>query len=260
MNIGIIGGEGFVGSGIRESLQRKNVTCLSIKRNNYQEVKGSSFDVLINANGNSKKYLAAQSPKEEFEASVVSVQHSLLDFTFRSYVHCSSVDVYPDHENPQRNTEASPLDLRALSPYGFHKYLAEQLVQRYAKRWLILRFGGFVGEGLKKNSLYDMLHDVPLRVHVDSRYQYLPTTEAGEVIWSLLSKQISNEIFNVCGNGCISLREAAASVPGYAARYAVEQPAVEQYDVNIDKLQQFCKVPKTSDSVKAFMRAYQETA
>ncbi|TAK64825.1 MAG: NAD(P)-dependent oxidoreductase, partial [Bacteroidetes bacterium] len=172
MNIGIIGGNGFVGSGIRTTLQELQHECTSITRENYAGLKGTSFDVLINANGNSKKYLASSSPKEEFQASVTSVQHSLLDFTYDLYIHCSSVDVYPNHEETSQNSEEASIDVSQLSLYGLHKYLAEILVRKYARRWLILRFGGFVGEELRKNSIYDMLHGVPLRVNIESKYQY----------------------------------------------------------------------------------------
>ena len=93
VNAGIIGGNGFVGTGIRTALEKNGIRCTTIRRDTYDTLRGSSFDILINANGNSKKYLAAQSPKEEFLASVVSVQQSLADFTYGLYIHCSSVDV-----------------------------------------------------------------------------------------------------------------------------------------------------------------------
>lgn len=259
MKIGIIGGDGFVGSGIRRFLGKNDANVASINRGNYGRFAGSEFDVLINANGNSKKYLAAQAPKDEFRASVESVQHSLLDFKFGLYIHCSSIDVYPDHEHPVSNTEETSIDPKKLSLYGFHKYLSEQIVRQYAKRWMILRFGGFVGKGLKKNSIFDILHGVPLRVHVESKYQYLPTETAGEIIWKLMDGKLSNEIFNVCGEGCTSLGEIIKEVPTYGLSYAVENPPIEHYEVNIQKLKRFLPVPLTQNSVRDFVHSYKET-
>ena len=51
-----------------------------INRENYNRYLGSRADILINANGNSKKYLAQEDPILEFEKSVLSVKKSLEDF------------------------------------------------------------------------------------------------------------------------------------------------------------------------------------
>ena len=37
------------------------------------------------------------------------------------------------------------------------RYLAEQLVQAVHPRWLVIRMAGFVGLGLRKNAIFDML-------------------------------------------------------------------------------------------------------
>ncbi len=260
MNIGILGGGGFVGSGITRALTGAGHACTVITRASYQEMRGRRFDAVINANGNSKKYLAAQSPKEDFEASVTSVQHSLLDFGYTLYIYCSSVDVYADHAHPSANGETAAINPSALSYYGLHKYLAEQLVRRYASRWLILRFGGFVGEGLRKNAIFDLLHDVPLRVHPDSRYQYLPTESAGTVIDTLLRKEIGNELFNVCGEGVISLREIADALPHIKLIVPPGAPPTETYDISIDKIRKHAEIPGTKDSVMEFIRSFRTAA
>ena len=253
MRVGIIGANGFVGSGIRRDFRNNGIDSDVIERDNYREFLGASFDILINANGNSKKYLATEAPQEDFQQSVLSVQQSLTDFRYGLYIHCSSVDVYPDHANPDANGEEAPILANKISVYGFHKYLAEQLVRRYADRWLVLRFGGFVGEGLKKNSVYDILHDLPLRVHEDSAYQYLTTDTAGAVIRRLIDRRVEGKILNVCGEGCMTLSEIIAAVPDYQLRYAVAVPPCERYDVSISALRRFCEVPATRDSVLRFI-------
>ena len=52
---------------------------------------GMHFDAIVNANGNSKKYLAEQDPQLDYEMSVESVSRSLADFRFETYVFISSV-------------------------------------------------------------------------------------------------------------------------------------------------------------------------
>lgn len=258
MTVGVIGGRGFVGSGVCAAFQTHGITPVAIQRDNYASLIGARFDVLINANGNSKKYLAAQDPKQEFAASVGSVHSSLVDFHADLYIHLSTIDVYPDHATPANNTEDVPIRAEQLSLYGFHKFLAEGLVQRYAPRWLILRCGGFVGNGLKKNSVYDILNGRPLRVHIDSAYQYLPTTALGEIILQLChAARPPNGILNVCGRGTIALREILALVPEYQLQYHEGNPPdPERYEVSLEKVSAYVNLPDTVDSVHDFIRRY----
>ncbi len=256
MTVGILGGAGFVGSGIRCALEQRGVNVTVIELENYKGCVGLSFDVLINANGNSKKFLAVQSPREEFTASVNSVQHSLLDFRFGIYLHLSTVDVYTNHEDPSSNSEDTFVDVTHLSLYGLHKYLAEQIVQRYAEQWIILRCGGFVGAGLKKNSIYNMLNNIPLRVDIDSEYQYLLTDSLGEIILSLINGRIIGEIFNVCGDGCISLRKVSTFIHPYNIRYHDELPRRELYRINIEKIKSYVTVPNSVETVRIFVQEY----
>ena len=258
MKAGIIGGNGFVGSGILKALQTVGMDCSVIEKDNFESFRGTSFDLLVNANGNSKKYLAQQSPIEDFQMSVATVQQSLADYRSQLYVYCSTVDVYTDHQHPGANGEETVIEPPLLSLYGFHKFLAEQIVRRYAPSWLVFRFGGFVGEGLKKNSIYDMLHNVPLRVHLDSEYQYLSTYTAGTIIARLVERGIRNTTINVCGDECISLQEISGWIPGYKPTYAVDQPVREHYEVSIRKLKNYTTVPKTRDTVFEFVKSFRD--
>ena len=162
MRVFLIGGEGFVGSAYARLLARTGIEHAIITRANYDHLVGQHCDVLINANGNSRKPLAVSDPLADFDASVRSVRASLVDFQFERYVHLSSCDVYPDCSSPETTQESVPPEIGRQSPYGFHKYLAEQCVQHAAANWQVFRLGGFVGPGLKKNAIFDILHGGPL--------------------------------------------------------------------------------------------------
>ena len=162
---------------------------------------------------------------------MASVLRALLDFPCGRYVYLSSIDVYPRVDDRRCNRETASIHPERLSRYGLHKYLAEQLVRGYAPRWLICRLGGMVGEGLYKNSVFDILSDQPLRVHADSQYQYIHTADVARIILSLAGRQSDNGVFNLCGDGCISLAQVAALAGKTELRYAVESPPVERYDV-----------------------------
>src|SRR5881397_1495230 len=98
----ILGGEGFVGSAFARLCQAQRRPYASITRENYRDFIGKSCEVLVNANGNSRKTLAANAPLSDFDASVRSVRQSLIDFRPETYVLLSSCDVYPDCSAPSK--------------------------------------------------------------------------------------------------------------------------------------------------------------
>jgi nucleoside-diphosphate-sugar epimerase len=258
----VIGGRGFVGSAVAAEAGRRGYAVTVVEKDDYESHVGRSADILINANGNSKKFLARENPSLDFDLSARSVARTLHDFCCRLYVHLSSIDVYHDVSHPDANHEDIVIQPEKLSPYGFHKYLAEQLVRFYAPSWLIFRMGGFVGPRLWKNPIYDLLKGQPLRVHPDSRYQYLHTRSLAEIVLDILESDARNEIFNVVGDGTVSLREVAAWHPGARLPPALEQLPREHYEVNARKIKQRVVLPQTVETVRTFIQnvlAGQET-
>ena len=70
--LAVIGGSGTLGSDLVQYFSTKFVV-ISINRGNYRDQIGKLFDVVINANGNSKRFWANQNPVEDFFASSASV-------------------------------------------------------------------------------------------------------------------------------------------------------------------------------------------
>lgn len=256
MRVTVIGAEGFVGSAfVRLLKSRPDVELVCVTRSNYGQFAGKLSDVVIEAACNSKKFLADENPLADFEASVTHRLKTVLDFPAASHVHISSVDVYSDLTSPATAREDSIIDLRQTSRYGFHKYLAEQLVQHYAQRWLILRLAGMVGQGLRKNPVFDILNDRPLRVHPDSRYQYMNTDDVARIGWGLVEKGVVGEIYNVCGTGLISMREIAALAGKNAFSSALPKAAAPRIvEADNSKLGRLFEVPKTAETVRRFLQ------
>lgn len=249
----VLGGHGFVGSAVVAEANRRGFQTLAAGRKEYESLKGTACDLLINANGNSRKYLSRENPALDFEYSVLSVMRSLHDFRYDRYILLSSIDVYPDVSNPDANEETAPMVPDKLSRYGLHKYLAEQLVRRYAERRFILRMGGLLGHGLWKNPVYDLLTGAPLRVHPDSEYQYLNTADAARILFDLLERSIDTDCINVAGQGVISIREIAGMVDPDRSVVQTEDAPLERYEVNLERLKKHGPVPRTEETVRAFM-------
>ena len=250
----ILGGHGFLGSALAEEARKRGWETAPVNRAGYRECVGRDCDLLINADGNSKKYLADKDPNLEFDLSVRSVSQSLHDIHAKLYVYLSTIDVYSNKSDPACNHEESAIDPALLSCYGFHKYLAEQLVRRHAKSWLILRLGGFVGPGLKKNSIYDMLMKEKIRVHPESRYQYLDTASLAQTVFQLVEQGHLQTIFNLAGEGTVSLRDIAQLIPDDPLAGAPSDKKPEHYEVNIAKIKKIASIPPTRQTVECFVK------
>jgi nucleoside-diphosphate-sugar epimerase len=251
-----VGAYGFVGSALVRILSLLGHDCVSIDRDNYSAMVGTTGDVLVNANGNSAKYLAERDPVGEIDRSVTSVMRSCLDFTVDRYVLLSSADVYPCQSDPRQNSERAEIALENLSVYGLNKYLAECVVRNRCARWVILRLGGLLGPGLRKNPVFDLLTGQPLRVHPDSAFGYIHTEEVARIVAHLLQQPAANEVLNVCGQGVVSVRELSA----WAGRPAeTGDPSVPRihYEINNEKLAAFWRIPSSSATARDFIASWQ---
>lgn len=249
----LLGGHGFVGSAFARWAHRHGRPLHVITRDNYKDYIGKSCDVFINANGNSRKFFAASHPREEFEASVTSVRNSLVDFDYKTYVFLSTSDIYPDCSDTGQTLETTPIDITRQSPYGFHKYLAEQCVRHAAKNWLIFRQGGFVGPGLKKNPVYDVLHGEKLWVHPESSFQFINTDDSAQLIMAMVDRGIGNDLFNITADGTISVRQLLEM----AQRNLPVDPSAKpvHYQICTDKIAQHVRLPDTQTTVSSFIQS-----
>lgn len=249
----LLGGHGFVGSGYARLLAERGIEHTVITRANYAEHVGKACSLFINANGNSSKIFSRDNPREDFQASVASVRNSLVDFRFDTYVMLSSGDVYPDCSSPATTSEDLAIDYAKQSTYGFHKHLAELCVQHAAKRWLIVRQGGFVGPGLKKNAVFDVLNGDKIWVHPDSRFQFIHTDDSAAACLSLLESGATNAVFNLTANGTISVREVMAMV-GRSLDYPADAaPAV--YEMTVAKAAGQIAIPDSMACVHKYLAA-----
>ncbi len=253
-SLAVIGASGFVGSAFVRQGQAAGYAVTPITRENYASVAGQSFEVVVDAAANSRKYLAEEHPLEDFRLSVEHRLRTLLDFRADLHLHVSSVDVYEDLASPETTREDRVIDVARTSRYGFHKLLAEEMVRHRAKKWLTVRLAGMVGPGLKKNPVYDILHDLPLRIHPDSRYQFMATDDAARISLALLEAGARNEAFNVCGRGLITPREIAAlchRVPRLEELGRAAFPRV--VDTSIAKIEARCELTETLGTVRRFL-------
>ncbi len=225
------------------TILKKYFKVVPITKLNYSKCVGKSFDILINANGNSRRYWANQNPVEDFSASTLSVIKSIFDFPCKTYIYVSSINVYASHDDPSRTKESSIIGIDKLDSYGLHKYLSEQLIKKYCPIFLILRPSSILGTNLKKGPIYDIISHKPVLVTQDSRLQFITALEIANIIQALLKKGIHNQIINIGGIGSCKFSNLSKLL------HSVEfsKDAVRQtYEMNIKKLKRVFPRLKTS--------------
>jgi nucleoside-diphosphate-sugar epimerase len=247
----LLGGNGFVGSGFARACESAGREYKIINRQNYESFIGKKCNILILAAGNSKKYLASQDPTADFDASVRSVRSSLAHFPCETCVLISSADVYPDSAFPSSTVENHEINPSAITPYGFHKYLAELCVRHSSKRWLVFRCGGFVGPLMKKNAIYDILHGEALWLHAESELQYIHTDNSAAIVFQLIDLGIRNEIFNLSAMGVVKLFEVMQWT-GRHISARIDSPRI-RCELDLSKVSAFVNLPDTRSTVRQYI-------
>jgi nucleoside-diphosphate-sugar epimerase len=111
-----------------------------------------------------------------------------------------------------------------------------------------------VGPGLRKNPVHDILHGAPLRIHPDSRYQFMSTDAVAGVVWQLAQTAPEGEIYNVCGRGLVSPREIA-QMAGRTLNLSLLSADIQPRILHVDtqKVETLACLPETVASVRDFL-------
>ena len=242
-SICVIGKNGFIGSNIVKDLHGTG-----IDRSGYSNFLKKDFDVVINANGNSKKYLSLKEPLLDFDLSVRSTLQSILDFKYDLYIYLSSCEVY---EDLTKNTlEESIINTSNISRYGLSKYMSECIVKNYCKKWVILRLNGPIGPNMKKGPIYDLMNNDDLWISIKSVMQLIDIKFISEFISILIEKNIFNETFNITGTDSICLEEVAQLL-GSKSKFP-DYPIIT-HNIDTNKANSILELPKSIKSVNSLI-------
>ena len=246
--IGIIGYQGFVGSAFYEVFSAcTKCSVHGIGKLNIEQARMEDYDLLINCNGNSSKQVAEKDPQRDFQMNAGTTLDFLLNFKYGAYIHISTCEVYHDKSSQKTTQENAKIESLALSNYGFSKYVAEQAVKRFARRWLILRLSGMVGKNMKKGPAYDIISLQKLFISEKSKYQYIGTVDVARIAKTLVDMGKWGETYNIVGKGNIKLSEFAR-IAGVALKETGEE--VQVFDISTEKIEKeigYC--PTSAESV-----------
>jgi nucleoside-diphosphate-sugar epimerase len=168
-----------------------------------------STDVAQLADADVTEIVCAGAPAEKWKANAdpdadwagISRLIDALDSSrATSCVLVSTVDVYADSRGAD---EATPADSSQEQAYGRHRALLEEFVAGRFDDSLIVRLPGMFGPGLKKNLVYDLIHQPEARfAHESSTFQFydvrdlwahvLLARDAGLTVVNLATEPVSS--------------------------------------------------------------------
>jgi len=153
----LIGHTGFVGG----TLARVANWDARFNSATIGSIAGQSFDLILCAGVSAVKWLANQQPEAD-QAGIDRLTHPLGQARARELVLISTIDVYPDPEIPAH--EDTAIDPSANHAYGRHRATLERWARDHVapdrfETVRIIRLPALFGAGLRKNALFDLLHD-----------------------------------------------------------------------------------------------------
>jgi nucleoside-diphosphate-sugar epimerase len=146
----LVGHTGFVGSNLLTQCPFE--ACYN--STNVESIAGESFDLVVCAAARAEKWIANQDPVAD-RAGIDRLLAALSRMTTTHLVVISTVDVFAAPANVDETAAVPEVGVHA---YGANRrYLETALASRFETT--ILRLPGLYGHGLKKNIIYDFLHD-----------------------------------------------------------------------------------------------------
>ena len=189
MDIAVIGADGYVGSALCGALHRvPQHSVTGVTRENYAEMSGGTFDIVVNCAMPSGRFWAKNNPEKDFVETVTKTANLLYGWQYKKFIQISTVSA------------RCQLD----TVYGRHKAAAEALCN-YGDN-LIVRLGALYGGAMKKGVLVDMLAGKKVYVDGESRYSFVSVDVAAAWIAKNLHR---SDIVEFGGKHAISLQDVA---------------------------------------------------
>jgi hypothetical protein len=184
----LIGHSGFVGSNL---LQQRRFDEL-YRSTNIADIRGRDYDLLVCSGVSAAKWKANKAPQEDLAAIEGLLDH-LKTVRAERFVLISTVDVYPVADGVDESFDCAS---RPNHAYGTNRLYLESALRGLFPQLQIIRLPGLFGPGLKKNVIYDLLHDNCLSaINPDSVFQYYDMTSIGADLDTVLASGV--ELINL---------------------------------------------------------------
>lgn len=135
---------------------------------NFKDARNREFGDVFFCGMPAVKWLANKDPDNDL-ATLMNIMEVLSTIKAQRFVLISTIDVYPVSYGDELD-EDSEMDISTHHAYGKHRRMFETFVHTTFPCSHIVRLPALFGKGLKKNALYDFIHNnnvsaVPLSSH-----------------------------------------------------------------------------------------------
>ena len=251
----IIGAEGLLGSEIFFRLQ-KIITfeLCPIQSSNINQYDKFECDLLINANGSSRKGWCNENPKESMHINCISTYEYIKKFKPKRYILISSIEVYSNLEKLSTTREIDANTNHSLiSNYGLHKLVTENIIRKYYSDYLIIRLPALLSKKLKKNVVFDIVNNRNLFISPESYLNFISTQAVAEFIIKFLFKSSFN-IINFAATSSIQVKEviSLAKKQKYYQKKSFYDLPVEKYQISTELLKKIFHTKNSKYYVEEF--------
>lgn len=238
MQILIIGSKGFIGSHLYEYFllfQENTVTGCDFKSDpdpNYIQAdklntdydsifNTSKFDICIYAGGNGSVPYSLEYPDVDYQLNTNAIDQILSAIRKHQpqckFIQFSSAAVYG---NPELLPISEENKIAPMSPYGWHKYMAEIVCKKFTALYNIptisLRIFSVYGEGLRKQLFWDIYQKIRMSNIItlfgtgnESR-DFIHISDLVKAIDVVIrNAKFQGEVYNVSSGNETSIKEAA---------------------------------------------------
>ncbi len=165
----LVGYTGFVGSNLRSQAPFGSI----YNSKNIEEIAGQSFDLLVFAGAQAKKWWANKEPEADWQG-IDRALRAMQSVKAEQAVLISTIDAVPPGVGLDEAADCHAVDNHA---YGRNRLALEDAFRVQFGNPLIVRLPGLFGPGLRKNVIYDLLTDNILdKINPASSFQYYDLT------------------------------------------------------------------------------------
>lgn len=148
----IVGYSGFVGSNLLQFYKFDYF----YNSKNFHEAKNMEFDELFFCGIPAVKWYANKFPEEDYNV-IHNIKSILETVKAKKIILISTIDVY-EYPNSEMN-ENYECDIINNNTYGKNRYLFEDFIKKKFENYNIIRLPALFGKGIKKNVIYDLIHN-----------------------------------------------------------------------------------------------------
>ena len=161
----LIGHTGFVGG----NLLRQHEFAARYNSTDIGDIAGRNFATLVFAGAQGRKWWANQNPAQDW-AGIETALDAMAGVTAERAILISTIDVVPPVAGADEGFDCETLPNHA---YGANRLRLEAAMREMFPNLLVLRLPALTGWDLRKNILFDLVHDnMVAKINPASRFQF----------------------------------------------------------------------------------------